>query len=161
MSVAANPLTLPFPQHDHSHCIRTALESADAVCAARGVRLTPLRRRVLELVWQGHAPVGAYALLEKLKGDGHSAAPPTVYRALEFLMAQGLVHRLASLNAFVGCVHPGEPHAHQHLICRKCQTVIEIADAGIAARAREAGEGMGFIVESQTVELVGLCQACR
>ena len=95
-------------EHDHRRCVANALDDAEAVCAERGARLTPVRRRVLEIIWQSHRPLGAYAILEVLSGEGHSPAPPTVYRALEFLLTHGLVHRLSSLNAFIGC-SPSRP----------------------------------------------------
>ena len=97
--------------HDHGHCLANALQYATAVCTERGARLTPVRQRVLEIIWQSHRPLGAYAILEVLSAEGHSPAPPTVYRALEFLLTHGLVHRLSSLNAFVGCTRPGHPGA--------------------------------------------------
>jgi Fur family zinc uptake transcriptional regulator len=147
--------------HDHDHCIADAMAAADAVCAERGVRLTPLRRRVLELVWRDHAPVGAYALLDQLKGSGYSAAPPTVYRALDFLMEQGLVHRLASLNAYIGCIRPGHQHVHQHLICRVCHSVEEMTAEPAAAAVATAAADLGFLVEGQTIELLGRCRHCR
>src|SRR5262245_4876474 len=113
-----------FPRkgHDHDRCVTDALSAAEAVCARAGDRLTPLRRRVLELVWASHRPAGAYALLDRLREDGRGAAPPTVYRALDFLLERGLIHRIESLNAFVGCAHPGENHLVQFLICRSCGT---------------------------------------
>ena len=93
--------------HDHSHCVSDALRAADALCARSGARLTALRRRVLELVWQSHRPLGAYDILGVLSSeDGRRAAPPTVYRALDFLLEHGLIHRLASLNAYkIGRAH--------------------------------------------------------
>ena len=91
------------PRHDHDHCVANALAAAEQVCATRGLKLTPLRRRVLELVWAGHGPVGAYDLLQALaEGDARAVQPPTVYRALEFLREAGLVHRIDTLNAFIG-----------------------------------------------------------
>lgn len=82
--------------HDHSHCVHTALSEADTLCTQKGLRLTALRRRVLELVWQSHKPLGAYDILGVLsEQDGRRAAPPTVYRALDFLLENGLVHRIA------------------------------------------------------------------
>ena len=99
-----------FHAHDHDHCIETALGDAESVCIERGVRLTVLRKRVLEIVWQSHRPLGAYAILDVLAADGRRAAPPTVYRALDFLQENGLVHRIASMNAFVGCPMPDRRH---------------------------------------------------
>lgn len=146
---------------DHRHCQREALAAAEQACARAGARLTPIRRRVLELVWNSHQPLGAYALIDQLATDGHRPAPPTVYRALEFLLEQGLVHRLDSLNAFAGCTHPGEPHRSLFLICRACARVQEVASAAIARGIdREAGT-QGFQVEKATLEVVGLCHRCQ
>ena len=151
-----------FPdQHDHGDCVAAALEDAIAVCGERGVRLTPVRRRVLEIVWQGHRPLGAYAILEVLSGEGHSPAPPTVYRALEFLLTQGLVHRLSSLNAFVGCSRPGHPHAGQFLLCTACGTAAELNDPDIERAIERGAAAEGFVCRDHTVEISGLCPNCR
>ena len=148
--------------HDHDHCVSHALAEADALCARQGVRLTALRRRVLELVWQSHRPLGAYDILAVLsEQDGRRAAPPTVYRALDFLLENGLVHRIASLNAFIGCIHPEHPHQGQFLICRSCHTAIELEQPSIAEAIEAAAHNVGFAVEGQTVEVVGLCTPCR
>jgi Fur family zinc uptake transcriptional regulator len=148
--------------HDHDHCVSHALAEADSLCARQGVRLTALRKRVLELVWQSHRPLGAYDILAVLsEQDGRRAAPPTVYRALDFLLENGLVHRIASLNAFMGCNHPEHPHQGQFLICRNCHTAIELEQPAIAAAIDSAAGSVGFAVEGQTVEGVGLCSNCR
>ena len=148
--------------HDHDHCVSNALAEADALCARSGVRLTALRKRVLELVWQSHKPLGAYDILGQLtEQDGRRAAPPTVYRALDFLLENGLVHRIASLNAFIGCNHPEHPHQGQFLICRNCHTAIELEHAAIGDAITTAAASVDFSVEGQTVEVVGLCAPCR
>jgi len=148
--------------HDHDHCVSHALAEADSLCARQGVRLTALRKRVLELVWQSHKPLGAYDILAVLsEQDGRRAAPPTVYRALDFLLENGLVHRIASLNAFIGCNHPEHPHQGQFLICRHCHTAIELERPAIAEAIDSAAGSAGFTVEGQTVEVVGLCSNCR
>ncbi len=148
--------------HDHSHCVSAALAAADSVCARAGARLTALRRRVLELVWQSHRPLGAYDILGVLSAeDGRRAAPPTVYRALDFLLEHGLIHRLASLNAFIGCNHPGQSHQGHFFICRQCSTAIEVEQPAIGAAIHAAATEVGFAVESQMVEVVGLCAQCR
>jgi len=148
-------------RHDHARCVHSALATAEALCRARGERFTPVRRRVLELVWASHKPVGAYALLDALRADGRSAAPPTVYRALEFLLQQGLVHRVESLNAYLGCAHPEHGHAAQFLICRKCGTAAELDETDIAAAIDRHAKRTGFAVERRTVEASGLCAGCR
>ena len=166
-------------RHDHSTCVTGALATAARLCAERGARLTPLRRRVLELVWRSHAPVGAYDILARLADGpgtasehgaaGHEAsargrrraAPPTVYRALEFLLAQGLIHRIESLNAYVGCVHPDGAHGGQFLICARCGAAAEVHDPRVdAAIVRRALE-LGFAVRRKTVEIEGLCPPCQ
>ncbi|MCY4551726.1 MAG: Fur family transcriptional regulator [Defluviicoccus sp.] len=148
-------------QHDHGDCVASALEDAIAVCGERGVRLTPVRRRVLEIIWQGHRPLGAYAILDVLSGEGHSPAPPTVYRALEFLLTQGLVHRLSSLNAYVGCSRPGHPGAGQFLLCTACGTAAELNDPGIERAIERGAAAEGFVCRDHTVEISGLCPHCR
>lgn len=148
--------------HDHTHCIADALTRADALCAERGARLTALRRRVLELVWSSHRPRGAYAILEDLsQQDGKAAAPLTVYRALEFLVEQGLVHRIESLNAYVGCAAPGDVHSGQFLVCEACGDAAEIDDPGVGAAINAAAAERGFRVQRPTVEVRGLCKSCQ
>jgi len=130
-------------------------------CRQRGLRLTPTRRRVLELVLAAEGPVKAYDLLDELKHEQPKAAPPTIYRALDFLLANHFIHRLESLNAFVSCFHPAESHQGQFLICDACQSVTEIHDAGLAHKLRDAAEHQHFRPSRQVLEIYGLCQACR
>ncbi|HET8729752.1 MAG TPA: Fur family transcriptional regulator [Moraxellaceae bacterium] len=156
------PSAPAFQPHDHSHCVHDALARAEDLCAANGARLTPLRRRVLELVWASHRPLGAYELLDQLTAEGHKPAPPTVYRALEFLLEQKLVHRIASRNAFLGCTHPGASHAGYFLLCDVCGNAEEIADSSALARAvAAAAAAADFEISSQTLELTGRCRRCR
>ncbi|WPC05070.1 zinc uptake transcriptional repressor Zur [Pseudomonas benzenivorans] len=148
--------------HDHSRCVSQALAEAENICSRQGLRLTTLRKRVLELVWQSHKPLGAYDILAVLsEADGRRAAPPTVYRALDFLLEHGLVHRIASLNAFVGCNQPEHAHQGQFLICRQCHAAIELEQTAISQAIVAAAAAVGFSVDSQTVEVVGLCAGCR
>lgn len=147
--------------HDHARCVESALARAERVCAERGTRLTALRRRVLELVWSGHRPRGAYQILEDLSAaEGKVAAAPTVYRALEFLEEQGLVHRIECLNAYVGCSTTGGPHRGQFLVCRACGNTVEIFDPRVDAAIEAAAEALGFAVETPVVEVRGLCRDC-
>lgn len=153
----------PFPEHGHDHdrCIDAAIAQAEQLCAARARRLTPLRRRVLELVWASHQPVKAYDLLAQLREESASAAPPTVYRALDFLLAEHLIHRLASLNAYVGCAQPDHRHAGQFLICAQCQAVAELDDDSISALLGARAAAQGFVLTDQVIELEGLCPRCQ
>ncbi len=147
--------------HNHDHCIADALDRAEELCAGKGVRLTALRRRVLELIWDSHKPVGAYAILDILKDDQRSAAPPTVYRALDFLIEHGLVHRIQSLNAFVGCADPDHAHAGFFLICNECGDAVEIEDENVDRAVAATAKGRGFDIFTQTVEATGRCPQCR
>ncbi|MCX7373812.1 MAG: Fur family transcriptional regulator [Alphaproteobacteria bacterium] len=147
----------------HHHApddLPTQLDRAAAICAARGAQLTPLRRQVLGLVLAAEQPIGAYALLERLKTARGPAAPPTIYRALDFLLEQGLVHKLERLNSFTGCVAAGHSHAHQFLICTRCGQATELHDHAIEHALQHAAEHAGFRPERMTVEIEGLCAAC-
>lgn len=177
-TTATAPPAFPKPGHNHARCAAEALGKAEAVCAARGTRLTEIRRQVLETVWQSHVPVGAYEILAQLNAGGGDRppsqnsraltarggrhAPMVVYRALEFLMDNGLIHRLASLNAYIGCAHLGEdPHAAQFLICRRCGTTAELKSAALNRALDQAVTERGFTIDSQLVEIGGICPNCR
>lgn len=157
----------PFvpPEHDHASCVVTALDAAETACARRGERLTPLRRRVLELVWRGHRPVGAYDILAMLQRERGRVAPPTVYRALDFLCAQGLVHRLNSLQAFIGCGLAGDQedgrHSAHFLICQDCGVAVELRDGQLDGAIDRLAGRTGFAVADETIELRGRCADCR
>ncbi len=147
---------------DHQDCIENALQIARQLCEQQGLRLTPLRQRVLELVWQQHQPVGAYDILHQLsQDDGKPAAPPTVYRALDFLLEHGLIHRISSLNAFIGCSRPQQEHQAQFLICRLCQFTLELSCPDVAQTLARQAACNGFLVESQVVEVSGICAPCQ
>lgn len=151
---------LPYRAHNHQACVTRALADARAICRQHNARLTPTRERVLELIWQSHKPLGAYDVLAKLAGDGHNAAPPTVYRALDFLQQQGLVHRIASLNAFTGCTHAGKSHNGMFLICRACGNVLELTAPGVTSAVNRAAEEESFRLEDVTLEVAGYCPGC-
>ena len=148
------------PPHDHQHCIDTAIETAASLCAEQGMRFTPIRRRVLALVWGGHQPAGAYGILDALKAAYPRAVPPTVYRALDFLIGLGLIHRIESMNAYVGCPHPDSEHNGQFLICTQCGNAAEIDDPAIRRAIGEHARKIGFTIERITVEVSGLCPKC-
>ncbi|MGH7091048.1 MAG: Fur family transcriptional regulator, partial [Stellaceae bacterium] len=140
--------------------ITAEVEKAARACARRGSRLTELRQRVLGLVLEADAPVTAYQLLDRLKETRRSAVPPTIYRALDFLMEHRLIHKVERLNAFVPCVETGHPHSAQFLICRQCGTVSEIENRAAAAALKHAAEREGFHPGSATVEIEGTCASC-
>jgi Fur family zinc uptake transcriptional regulator len=161
MSLARNPAPFPPVAHDHGDCVEQAIETADRLCREKGLRFTRLRRRVLQLVWTSHKPVGAYDILEQLNREGRRAAPPTVYRALEFLIEAELVHRLDSLNAFVGCADPSSSHTGQFLICRACRSVAELDDRDISDIVQRTAANLGFTAVHQMLEIQGLCEVCQ
>jgi len=158
--------------HDHDACAHAAHQSArapealaraEALCRAKGARLTPIRRRVLEALYATHRPLGAYEIAEALvPGDERRLAPISIYRTLDFLIEQGLAHRLASRNAFVACPHghgPGDLVAL--LICERCQGVDEVASAGLRRAVSQALAGEGFEPHLQVLEISGTCAHCR
>jgi Fur family transcriptional regulator, zinc uptake regulator len=142
------------------------LDAAATSCERRGVRLTGLRRQVLGLVLESDRPAGAYDLLDRLKPRHKGAAPQTIYRALDFLLEQGLIHKVERLAAFVGCVHAAAHDEHEHghavqfLICQRCGVVQELSDPAIGRAMAEAARNAGFTLLGSTVEADGVCAAC-
>ena len=141
--------------------IECGLARAQRICAGRGARLTPVRRRVLELILRADQPTGAYALLAQLQRGRGKLGPPTVYRALDFLLAHKLIHKIETSSAFIACLDIEHPHESQFMICEDCGATEEIQDEEIVRSLRRLGEGRGFAVERQVIEARGLCPACR
>ncbi|WP_026068414.1 Fur family transcriptional regulator [Halomonas smyrnensis] len=137
------------------------IQQAERQCHQRGVRFTPIRQRVLQIIADTRGGLKAYELLDRLATEHASARPPTVYRALEFLIDQGLVHRIESLNAYVACPCPEHAHGFQLLICRDCGRVEELHLDDINDRLGQRARELGFVVHRQTIELLGQCEACR
>ncbi|MDO8838671.1 MAG: Fur family transcriptional regulator [Parvibaculum sp.] len=146
--------------HNHRACIDDALATARELCATRGVQLTPLREKVLHIVWRSHKPMGAYEVLDELARSHKAARPPTVYRALDFLMAEGLIHKIESLNAYLGCIEAGAPHSGQFLICQKCGATEEIVDPKLETALEAAARRAHFQPVRKVVEISGLCARC-
>src|SRR5690606_4886665 len=145
----------------HETCVADALRMAEDICAARDVRFTEIRRKVLELVWESHEPVKAYDLLEKLDQHFGAVKPPTVYRALDFLTEHGLVHKINSLNAFVGCSHPLRHAECYFLICADCGEAEECCNADIVAAIERTTAARDFRAKQITLEISGRCRHCR
>jgi Fur family zinc uptake transcriptional regulator len=146
--------------HDHHACMSETLAAAESLTQTRGEKLTKLRRRVLEIVLESHRPMGAYDILGALARDGGKPAPPTVYRALDFLRTQGFVHRIDSLNAFAACFAPAKTHRSHFLLCRACGSASEIENAALDAALASAASKAGFMAENETIEITGLCADC-
>lgn len=152
---------LAFADHDHGHCAADALLRAEVVIAERGLRMTPVRRRTLEILLEDHRALGAYDVLNRLAAEGFGNQPPVAYRALEFLQEQGLAHRIRRLNAFTACMHPGEAHAPAFLICRLCSTVSEAPAVPVITALQAAAAASGFQIERSNIEALGLCPSCQ
>ncbi len=150
-----------FSTHDHAHCAAGALARAGAVVRARGLRLTPVRERTLQILLESHRALGAYDVLHRLAAEGFGNQPPVAYRALDFLEEHGLAHRIRRLNAFAACLHPGEVHAPVFLICTACNRVAEAPGTTVSAALTGEAATFGFAVERMTVEALGRCPACQ
>lgn len=150
-----------FQDHDHAHCCGDLLARAEELAAEEGLRLTPVRRRVLEILAEAHRAVGAYEVLDRLKEHGFASQPPVAYRALDFLVEHGLAHRIRRLNAFAACTIPGHGHAPAFLICEACGSVAELAGTDAAQAFRVEAGHVGFKVTRMNIEAAGLCPACR
>jgi Fur family zinc uptake transcriptional regulator len=147
--------------HHHVHTGDAFVAEVERACEARGLRLTPLRASALRLIADAGRPLKAYELLDRMKATHDGTAPPTVYRALDFLLENGFIHKLSSINAFVGCHHPGsEQHAVPFLICDRCQSATELEDARIVHLLDERARARGFAPRAQTLEVHGLCADC-
>lgn len=140
--------------------INNIMLQAEQLCETRNLRFTQSRRRVLELVCQYSEPVGAYTLLDNLKSDGISAAPPTVYRALDFLLENGLIHRLATNNTYLACAHPHEQHEGLFLVCDSCGSTQEVHTRGVMSAVKRSAKEYNFKVVHAAVEVSGICDQC-
>jgi len=152
---------LPSPDHDHDACERDVLARAEVVCTRRGVRLTPQRARVLEALIRSHVPASAYEIIDRLAEDGARPAPISVYRALEFLMANGLAHRIESRNAFVACSHAHGDGSTAFLLCESCGAAGEADAEALRVLIGSVAGRAGFTPTASVVEIRGVCAACR
>jgi len=147
-------------EHDHKQCVSHALEIAEQLCIDRGVQLTLIRHQVLELIWASHKAVKAYELLDRIKPLQSTAKPATIYRALDFLIEQGLIHRVESLNAFIGCSCSEQQHEQLLLICNQCLEVEERSAAKVMSALSEEIRQADFCVHSKAIEIHGICSKC-
>lgn len=150
----------PFHAHDHAHCTATVLARAEEQARADGVRLTPVRRRVLEILLESHRAMGAYDVLERLAAEGFGKQPPVAYRALDFLVEQGFAHRVRRLNAYAACLSHERDHTPSFLICRSCEQVAEAESPDLRHALDALAAANGFAIERRTIELLGLCAHC-
>ena len=159
ISMAENSIS--FRRHDHNRCVTDCIAQVEDTCKERGARLTPIRRRVLEILLEEHRAMGAYDVLERLATDGLGSQPPIVYRALDFLVAQGFAHRIAHMSAFIACGQPSEEHMPVFLICRQCNRVAEADPGKVTAAMSDTASQLGFTIGRASIEAEGFCPSCQ
>jgi len=150
-----------FEKHNHDTCIADAIAVAERHCADNRLQFTKARRRVFEILLQGHKAMGAYDILALLSAEGQAAQPPVAYRALDFLVQNGFAHKIEKLNAYVACTHPGDEHTPAFLICRACANVSETDTHPLSGNLGIAAKNAGFEIEHAVVEAEGLCPSCQ
>ena len=149
-----------FSHHNHQHCQASAVDQAHKLCEQAGVRFTKLREYVFSLIWKSHKPITAYQLLDLIKDGDFSATPPTVYRTLDFLLEQGLIHRINSLNAYIGCCQPETGHTGTFIICEQCEQAEEVNNEQIISAIEQVSKAHSFTLKSHVTEIYGLCPQC-
>ncbi|MEP9354584.1 Fur family transcriptional regulator [Xanthobacter sp. KR7-65] len=158
-------VTIPAPHtddHDHGQCVAGALARVEQCCAEKGLRLTPLRRTVMTMLAQSHVPLGAYEIVQRLAEAGEASPPMSVYRVLDFLVAEGLAHRIESRNAFLACAHPHEgDDVVVFLICDRCGLTREVASHAVGRDLAWAARAAGFEPRQRVLEVAGTCARCR
>jgi len=150
-----------FAPHDHVGCIADAISIAEQRCEKHNLRLTAVRRQVLEILLREHVALGAYDILDHLRKAGFKSQPPVAYRALDFLVANGFAHKIERLNAFIACSYPGQPHSPAFMICRSCDVVAETLSTPVRGTLGTAARSVGFRIERTVVEAEGLCPSCQ
>lgn len=150
-----------FALHDHARCQRSGMESARRTCAAQGLRLTPARECVLRTLLEDHKAMTAYELLERLRDEGLGTQPPVAYRALDFLVENGFVHRIERLSAFVACTHGNGEHSAAFFVCRGCRGVAETSLPQLRSLIEGVADRQNFLIEREVVEAEGICARCR
>jgi len=161
MSNSSKVISPFLGEHDHSECENQALDAAVEQCASQGLKLTKIRRQVLEIIWSQHNPIGAYDVLQQLQERGHKPAPPTAYRALDFLVSAELIHRIESLNAYIGCPSPGSNHQCQFYICSECGHIAELHSTAVSDALSDGARDLGFKTMQPVIEVHGVCKTCQ
>jgi Fur family zinc uptake transcriptional regulator len=153
-------MSVAFASHDHAGCIADSVQAVEEMCAARGLRLTALRRRALEFLLEEHKALGAYEVLARMAAEGLGTHPPVAYRALDFLVENGFAHRIEGLNAFVACPNPRVRHRPAFMVCRLCHAVAESEIGGADGALGSSATRIGFRIERTVIEAEGVCPSC-
>jgi Fur family zinc uptake transcriptional regulator len=151
---------MSFKKHDHTICKDSSMKALEERCFEENLKLTPLRRKVFEILIKDHKPLGAYQILDLLREAGFSSKPPIAYRVLDFLIEQGFAHKIKGLNAFIACSHLGSSHVPAFMICRLCDKVAEIDDQRTKLELNGTSSPLGFKIEETSVEMTGICTLC-
>lgn len=157
----ADAAVLAFTQHDHRRCRRSVMVAVEALCKERALRLTPARKRTLEILLESHIALGAYDVLEKLAASGFGEKPPQVYRALGFLIEQGFAHKIERLNAYIACVAPQLCSHPCFMVCGLCGRVAEQSVPKASKQLAAAADQLGFSPMASVIEIEGLCGQCE
>ena len=147
-------------QHSHSKCIKNALDKAEKICREKSIRLTPIRKKVLELIWQHHKPVKAYDLLNQLSSGDHIEKPPTVYRALDFLLENHFIHKIESCNGYIGCELDHTQMDSKFFVCDQCDEVKEVYEPKLDKSLQDVSKKQGFTPNQTKIEIHGTCARC-
>ena len=156
--MSTNGIGSSFEQHNHSICNQHFTKKMEKYCVENSLKLTPLRRRVFEMLIRDHKPVGAYQILEILKKEGFASSPPIAYRTLDLLIEKGFAHKIQGLNSFIACSFAGCEHFPAFIICRKCDNVAQIKSEN--AFLKESDTALDFKIENAIIEILGTCSAC-
>tara|TARA_B100001057_G_C22710341_1_gene895514 strand:- start:710 stop:1171 length:462 start_codon:yes stop_codon:yes gene_type:complete len=149
-----------FKTHNHKNCISTSLFELEKFCRESDQKLTKIRRKVLEILLESHKALGAYEILDKLKSNGFPSQPPVAYRAINFLLKVGFVHKIEKFNTYIACSKPGKSHKPAFLICRKCNLVSETIQKSSNHKIFLEAKNNNFCVENSIIEIIGVCQNC-
>ena len=136
------------------------IQEAEQYCKENGLNFTPVRRKVLEILLHKNTAIGAYEILDLLREAGFKNQPPVAYRALDFLVQNGFAHKIAQLNSFIGCTHPGKDHSPAFMICRNSDSVSEEEALTRNFSVSQIASKAGFTVEKAVIEARGLCHSC-
>lgn len=156
-----NEAIVGFTEHDHNRCVVDGLQAAEALCKKQRLRLTPIRRRVLEILLESHSALGAYDVLARLDAEGLGSKPPVAYRALGFLLENGLIHCIEKRNAYIACTHPGKQHDPVFMLCKGCGSVAETTTLLTTGKFEQTAAESGFVIEHTVIEAEGFCSTCQ
>lgn len=143
----------------HNKCTKKAIKAADQYCNTRGLRFTSIRKKVLEIIWETHNPIKAYDILDKLKGIG-AEKPPTVYRALNFLLDNRLIHKLSSQQSYIGCEHANAHDQCYFLSCTECGDITECCSNELDNAFSKVVTKAKFNQSNVVCEISGICSIC-